>query len=170
MTTSAEQAAHVVDGFARVWAHPRVDDFLELFTSDVRLTAPLVEPSVGPDQAYEEFARLLYVWPDAHGVINRWSATDDVVFIEWTLQGDFYGRHLAFRLVDRIVFRDGLIAEREMFADGLTIASAFLKSPRGWWRVWRSGMAPGHRSRWLLRAFGSSKRFRRPSPSTTEGA
>lgn len=163
MTTApvegGQAAAAVVDGFTRVWAAPRVEDFLALFTPDVRLRAPLVESSVGLAAAYEEFARLLYVWPSVHGIVDRWSATEDAVFIEWRLEGDLGGRHLSFPVVDRIIVRDGLIAEREMFADSLALAAPFLRSPRNWLRIWRSGIAPTRSARRLMRATTSRRRF-----------
>lgn len=148
---TADQAAQVVERFAAAWAHPSVDGFLALLTPDVRLRAPLVEPSDGLDGAAEEFARLLYVWPGVHGVVRRWSASDDAVFIEWTLQGDVAGRHVAFDIVDRLIVRDGLIAERDMFGDAMTLAAPFLRSPSQWIRVWRSGIAPMPWLRRLMR-------------------
>jgi ketosteroid isomerase-like protein len=148
----------LVAGFAATWAAPSLDGFLRLFTTDVVLRAPLTEPSTGIDAAREEFARLLYVWPDVHGVVDRWSASGDAVFIEWRLQGRFANRALSFRVVDRIIERDGKIADREMFADGFAIAEAFLRSPTQWPRMWRSGLAP---ARWLRRAMRGTTSWRR---------
>lgn len=153
-----DEAARVVERFAAAWSSPSVDGFLAILTPDVRLRAPLVEPSDGHAGAAEEFARLLYVWPTVHGVVRRWSAVDDAVFIEWTLQGDVDGRHVAFDVVDRLIVRDGLIAERELFADGMTLAAPFLRSPRQWLRVWRSGIAPAPWLRRLMRSTPGARR------------
>ena len=151
----------VVNGFAEAWSAPTLEGFLNLFTTDVRLRAPFTEPSTGHDEAYQEFARLLYVWPDVTGVVDRWSAAGDTAFIEWRLQGPFSGRNLSFRVVDRILTRDGLIAEREMFGDGLTIATPFLRSPSHWLRTWRSGLAPMRWMRRVMRLTSSRRRFTR---------
>jgi SnoaL-like protein len=166
-STALDDAAAIVEKFAAVWAVPEPERFLPLFTQDVRLVAPLVETSIGLDRAYEEFARLLYVWPAANGIVHRWSATDDLVYIEWTLRGEFRGRSLEFLVVDRLVLRAGLIAEREMFADGLRIAPAFLRSPTAWARIWRSGIGPGPTIRRLMRATTSRRRFRRPQAAVS---
>jgi ketosteroid isomerase-like protein len=149
----------VVEAFARAWANPSLDGFLDLFTEDVHLSAPLTEPSVGLGRAYEEFSRLLYVWPDVRGVVDRASAHGDTVFIEWRLLGRFAGRDQSFRVVDRIITRDGKIAEREMFGDGLAIAQAFLRFPTKWPRIWRSGLAPTRSMRRVMRATTSRRRF-----------
>jgi SnoaL-like protein len=156
-------SVHPVAGFARAWSKPTLEGFLELFAAGVRLSAPLTQPSIGREQAYEEFARLLYVWPDVRGVVDRWSAAGDTVFIEWRLEGPFAGRFLSFRAVDRIISRDGLITAREMFADGLPIAQAFLRSPTKWPRIWRSGLAPAGWVRRVMRAATSRRRFRAPA-------
>ena len=55
--------------------------------------------------------------------------------IEIRLHGTLGGRPLAWTAVDRLVLRDGLIAERHSYFDPLPLLGALLKRPRaraGW--------------------------------------
>ncbi|MEA2468654.1 MAG: hypothetical protein QOJ57_2780, partial [Thermoleophilaceae bacterium] len=72
----------------------------------------------------------------------RWSATGDVVFIEFTLAGTFGGRPIAWDAVDRFVLRDGLAAERVSYFDALPLAIEMAMRPRGWRSLVSSGFRP----------------------------
>jgi ketosteroid isomerase-like protein len=128
--------------FAEAWAHPTPEGLVKLLHPEVRLEAPMMETTVGHDAAIAEFRRLFELLSDVHGDVQRWSARDDVVFIEWTLSATFAGRPLQWRLVDRFLVADGLGLERVAYFDPLPLAAAIARNPRGWRRWWRSGLGP----------------------------
>lgn len=160
MTAADREAAAVVDGFAAAWHAPTsADIFLPLFTDDVVLAAPFFDQSFGRDAARAEFNRFFYLLRDVHGTVHRWAARDGVVFIEWTLGARFGRTELVIPTVDRIRYRNGLIAERVAYADTLPIMRVVARRPWLWPRVWRSGMAPWPRARKLMRSTTSHRRF-----------
>ena len=102
----------------------------------------MMQTTVGHDAAIAEFRRLFEFLADVHGVVDRWSARDDVVFIEWTLSATLAGRPLAWPIVDRFIIADGVGVERVAYFDPLPLAAAIARTPRGWRRWWRSGLGP----------------------------
>ena len=67
----------------------------------------------------------------------RWGATDDGVMIEIRLGGTLDGKPLTWNAVDRLVVRDGLIAERHSYFDPLPVLRAFATRPRAGARLLR---------------------------------
>jgi ketosteroid isomerase-like protein len=130
--TSAAQAAAFVDRFARAWAGPDLDQLEALWTDDVVLVQPLGPTTVGRAAGREAFTSLLGLVPDLRATVHRWGATDDGVLIEFTLSGTLGGRELSWSAVDRIVLRDGSIAERRSYFDSIPILRQVLTRPRGW--------------------------------------
>jgi ketosteroid isomerase-like protein len=137
-----DAAARFVDGFAKSWARPTVDSHSALWTDDIVLIQPLVPKAVGRAACRESFARLFRLIPDLHATVRRWSATGDVVFIEFTLAGTFGGRPIAWDAVDRFVLRDGLAAERVSYFDSLPLAIELAMRPRGWRSLASAGFRP----------------------------
>src|SRR5689334_4824089 len=85
--------------------------------------------------------RFAAVWRDVD--VNRWSANDDALFIEFTLSGTFGGRPISWDAVDRFTLIDGLVAERVSYFDSTPLALKMALRPRGWPRLLRSGFRPG---------------------------
>lgn len=146
MSDSAAFAA----AFAEAWAEPTPDRLSSLLHPDVRLVAPLMATTVGRDQARREFSRLFELMPDIRGRVARWSGTEDVLFIEFTLSGTLGGRPIEWRLVDRFRLEDGLGIERISYFDPLPLIAAFARVPTAWGRLWRSGLGPPMWRRRLL--------------------
>ena len=67
--------------------------------------------------------------PDLRGEVERWGATEDGVLIELGLRGKLRGRPVEWTAVDRIILRDGLIAERRSYFDPLPLGMALLSRP-----------------------------------------
>ena len=141
-TASETTAAKFVAAFGEAWARPTPEGLGALLAPDIRLIAPLMATTNGLEEAKQEFRRLLELVPDVHGMVERWSGGDDVVFIEFTLAATFAGRPIEWRLVDRFLLRDGLAIERVSYFDPLPIVAAMASRPSGWRRLWRSGLGP----------------------------
>jgi ketosteroid isomerase-like protein len=136
------EAAEFVKRFEHAWAQSSVDAIAELLTDDVVLRQPTLPDTVGKAAAHTAFAKVFQAFPGLTATVHRWAANGDVVFIEFTLHGEFGGRPLSWPAVDRFLLRDGLIAERVNYADGGNLFVEILKRPRGWRRMLASGLRP----------------------------
>jgi hypothetical protein len=87
----------------------------------------------------------VFAWmPDLHGIVDRWGAADNVVFIEFRLRGTIGGKPFEWPVVDRFTLRqDGLATERVSYFDALPVLAAAARRPSGWRRL--SSMDVGRR-------------------------
>jgi ketosteroid isomerase-like protein len=136
------EAAEFVNRFERAWARSSADALVELLTDDVVLKQPSMPDTVGKAAAHQAFTRVFRAFPGLTATVHRWAADGDLVFIEFTLSGEFGGRRLSWPAVDRFFLRDGLIAERVNYADGGRLFAEIVKRPRGWRRFIASGLRP----------------------------
>ena len=98
--------------------------------ADIVLKAPTRPPkTVGQDAGRRAFERALRAMPDLSASIEHWSAHDDVLFIDMTFRATIGGHDIAWRSIDRIIFRDGAAAERRAFFDPSKVRRAFLRNP-----------------------------------------
>lgn len=136
------EAAEFVQRFEQAWARSSADALVELLTDDVVLRQPSLPDTVGKAAAHEAFTRVFRAFPGLTATVHRWAADGDLVFIEFTLSGEFGGRPVSWPAVDRFFLREGLIAERVNYADGGKLFTEILKRPRGWRRLIGSGLRP----------------------------
>ena len=141
-TEEHRHAAEFVRRFEQAWAQSSADALVDLLTDDVVLRQPTLPDTVGKAAAHEAFSRILEAFPGLTAKVHRWAAQGDLVFIEFTLSGEFGGKELSWPAVDRFFLRDGLIAERVNYADGGKLFVEILKRPRGWRRFFASGLRP----------------------------
>jgi hypothetical protein len=132
----------VVDWFAAGWDSPGsaarfCDHFVPGFTSDVRLIQPGVRTAVGHDEFRSVFGGLFALIPDLRADVHRSAPTDDGVYIEFTLSGTVGGRRVSWPVVDRLVVRDGLVAERRSWFDPGVLRGALARHPPSWPRAVR---------------------------------
>ena len=99
-------------------------------TPDCLLTQPLAAPARGPEGLRQLFTPLFRAVPDLRADVVSWGATEDGALIEIRLHGTLGGRALAWRAVDRLVLRDGLIAARHSYFDPLPLVLTLLRRPR----------------------------------------
>ena len=133
-------AERFVLDFIEGWRTPAdadafADFFEPLCTDDVRMIQPQLPVLVGKAAFRERFARPTFeLIPDLHAVVHDWSAATggEVVFISFTLEGTLGGRPVSWPCVDRIVLRDGLIAERRAYFDPTPLLRAVVTRPRAW--------------------------------------
>jgi steroid delta-isomerase-like uncharacterized protein len=135
-------AAAFVKRFELAWARSNADALVELLADDVVLKQPSMPDIVGKEAAREAFSRIFRAFPGLKVEVHRWAADGDLVFIEFTLTGEFGGRPISWPAVDRFFMRDGLVAERVNYADGGRLFAEILKRPRGWRRLLASGLRP----------------------------
>jgi ketosteroid isomerase-like protein len=140
-TEAEELVAFFADGWRigasdpeRFYAH-----FASRLTSDALMTQPLAAPARGPEGLRELFGPLFAAMPDFAVEVLRWGATDDGALIEIRLRGTLSGKPVTWTAVDRLVLRDGLIAERHSYFDPLPVALKLLRSPRLLWTALRRG-------------------------------
>lgn len=134
----------VAQEFAEVWARPDLDRFMALLHPDVLLLQPVTTPVRGKAAARREFGRMMHWLPDLCGTVDHWSASGPNLLIAWRL-GFTLGRSpFELRIVDRIVVRDGCIAEREAYFDSLRFMLATIARPSAWLGYLRyRGYLPG---------------------------
>jgi hypothetical protein len=119
-----------------------VEHFAPLCTPGVLLIQPLSRPLRGVAGLRRLAASLFDAMPDLRGEMLRWGPTEDGVIIELALRGTLDGRPLDWVTVDRIVLRDGLMAERRAYFDPTPLLPAMLSRPRAALRLLR-GMRTG---------------------------
>lgn len=96
-------AQEFVDAFERFWQAASVDALDGLLTEDVVLRQPLEPASRGLAAGKRAVARIFTTLPDLHAVVDRWTATQDGVLVEFRLMGTVGGRPIEWPVVDRFV-------------------------------------------------------------------
>jgi hypothetical protein len=145
----SETAARFVAAFQEFWRAPTVAGF-SILTDDVTLVQPLAPVLHGLDEVRDAFGRIFASMPDMCGEVDRWSARDDVLFIEFRLRATIGGRPFEWPAVDRFrLDRDGRATERVTWFDSMPLLVAMSTRPRAWPRLLRSGVL-----RLLLRSLG----------------
>jgi hypothetical protein len=129
--TATGDVATFVEGFDAAWraGAEGLRGFEALITPDVLLTQPLLPTAHGPAAFRAQFDTLFAAIPDLRGEVLSWGASADGVLIDLRLRGTLGGRPVELITCDRIVLRDGLMAERHARMDPLPLVRAALASP-----------------------------------------
>jgi limonene-1,2-epoxide hydrolase len=130
-------AAEFVARFADAWRTADLDKHEALWREDIVLVQPLLPNVRGKAGCRAAFARLFALVPDLHAVVHRWGASDDAIFVEFTLRGTFGAREQSWDPIDRFTLVDGLIAERVSYFDATPLALTIARRPTGWGRLLR---------------------------------
>ena len=125
-------AAAFVESFAAAWRAGALGfaDFESLMQPDILLTQPLLPAAHGHEGFRAQFDALFTAIPDLRGDVLAWGETSDGVLIDLELHGTLGGRPVEAVTCDRIVLRDGLMAERHARMDPLPLVRAGVTSPR----------------------------------------
>jgi len=110
--------------FTAGWAGGRETLEAELeghVADDVLLTQPLLPPARGLAGFRAQFDRLFGAVPDLRGDVHAWGPTSDGVLIDMTFHGTLGRRAFDLPNCDRIVLREGLLAERHARFDPLPL-------------------------------------------------
>jgi ketosteroid isomerase-like protein len=130
--------------FEEGWRRPAGPDaftehFEPILDPEVRLVQPQMPTAVGRRAFRELFARPVFTLiPDLHAEVHEWAVRGDVAYVEFTLRGTLGGRPIAWRAVDRLTLREGLLVERRSFFDPGPLLVAVLTRPRAWPRFVRA--------------------------------
>lgn len=125
--------ATFVRRFAEAWSAPTVEGLVALTQPDATFSQPLSTTARGHDGLSNFLDELLQTIPDLRGEVLSWAAADEeTLFVELRLSGTFGRRPIEWITVDKIVLRDGLIAERVANFDGLRLLGSIARRPRGW--------------------------------------
>lgn len=126
----------VLDSFAsrfeQAWKNPTADGLAALLAEDVVLIQPHLPPIRGRAAAHAEFARLFAWIPGTHSIVRSSRESGDLAFIEHELRFPVGNGTIRLPSVDRIVLRDGLIAERVVYFDQLRLMLGVLKHLSLW--------------------------------------
>jgi hypothetical protein len=135
---ASSAAERWVAGFIEGWRAPSGPDalaahFRPMLASDVRLIQPQLPETVGIAAFEEQFVKPVFALvPDVRGEVERWVASEDVIYIEMTMRGTLAGRVISWRVCDRVALRDGLAVERESYFDPGPLIAAIARAPRAW--------------------------------------
>lgn len=136
-----ETNSDFVDGFARFWKDPSPERLGDYLHPDAHLIQPLAPPMHGLVAAQQEFARIFSWLPDLHGIVDRWSRVDDVVFIEFRMNARMGHELVEWPAIDRFRLRDGKAVERVSYFDSFPLVIKVLRHPSTWVGWLRSGTA-----------------------------
>src|SRR5690348_7513298 len=100
---SEEVGADFVRRFGEFWTSPLPERLDVLLSPDVVLVSPMMPPTTGLADAKTGWANLLAAIPDLSNEVHRWGASDDGVFIEFTLSGTVGGERVSWQVVDRFL-------------------------------------------------------------------
>ncbi|AKF11233.1 nuclear transport factor 2 family protein [Sandaracinus amylolyticus] len=131
----------IVDWFTRIWADPPAHGFrfLEPFSPDVELIAPLAGRTRGREAGYAAFRRTFALFPDLRAEVHAWGASEDHVWISMT----FHTRDLSWPSVDVLMLTDGVVTARRAYFDPLRVVAYVLRRPALAWRWVRIRRARG---------------------------
>ncbi len=146
-TTATGDVARFVKRFDAAWraGAEGLRGFEALITSDVLLTQPLLPAARGPAAFRAQFDAIFAAIPDLRGEVLAWGASADGALIDLRLHGTLGGRPVELITCDRIVLRDGLMAERHARMDALPLLRAALASPMATLPLLRSLLGGGPR-------------------------
>ncbi|WP_167561757.1 nuclear transport factor 2 family protein [Bosea lupini] len=139
MTGQTGSYADWVAAFAERWADGKanLDRFMQILGPDIVLKAPGLRTTRGRAAGYRAFAGTFAALPDLTGKVLRWSASEDVLFIEMTFSATIGRQLISWNDVDRIRFENGVAVERVAYFDPSRIRRAYLGSFAGWRQLWR---------------------------------
>jgi ketosteroid isomerase-like protein len=138
--------ADLIAYFTNVWADPPAEGyrFLDLFSEDVQLAAPLAGRSRGRDAGYAAFRRTFALMPDLTAVVDDWAVSGDRIWIAMRFRTRTRGRRLEWASIDVLHLEDGLVTSRRAYFDPLPVLAYVMGRPSllaRWLRV-RLGPAP----------------------------
>lgn len=117
--------------FADAWADPTPERLVALLHPEIVLLQPHLPPIRGKAAALAEMQRLFKWLPELHGVVDRASGDDSVIFIEWRMKRSRSSNDV-IPAVDRFLLRDGLALERIVYFDQVRLIRQVLAHPGLW--------------------------------------
>ena len=117
------------------WNDHDVDTIVSMHTEDsVFENHTTGDVNVGREEIRDAVSGIFTVFPDLNFETRRQYLRDDLVVQEWTARGTHEGvmsrsglevpptgRRVEYRGMDVIPFRDGLVARKDVYSDGVTL-------------------------------------------------
>jgi steroid delta-isomerase-like uncharacterized protein len=124
-----------IDRYNDAWGRHDVDAIVSMHTDDsVFENHTTGDVNVGPEAIGRAIAGIFSVFPDLSFETRRQYVRDDLVVQEWTARGTHLGkmsrsgveveptgRKVEYRGMDVIPIRDGLVARKDVYSDGVTL-------------------------------------------------
>lgn len=124
-----------IDRYNAAWNEHHVEAIVSMHTNDsVFENHTTGDRTEGPEQIGSSIARIFAVFPDLSFETRRQYLRDDLVVQEWTARGTHLGamqrsgieveptgRTVEYRGMDVIPIRDGLVARKDVYSDGITL-------------------------------------------------
>jgi steroid delta-isomerase-like uncharacterized protein len=124
-----------IDRYNQAWADHDVDAILEMHTPDsVFENHTTGDVSVGREAIRDAIRGIFTVFPDLQFETRRAYIRDDLVVQEWTARGTHLGmmsrsgleveptgKSVEYRGMDVIPIKDGLVARKDVYSDGVTL-------------------------------------------------
>ena len=121
-------AADFVRRFQEFWSSPLPERLDALLSPHVVLVSPMMAPTTTLQGAKAGWANLLTLIPDLSNEVHRWGASEDGVFIEFTLSGTVGSERISWQVIDRFILgEDGLATERVAYYDPAPVAAALTR-------------------------------------------
>jgi ketosteroid isomerase-like protein len=132
---ASADAARIVAAFEATWSAPRDHGyrFLDSFSPDVVLVAPLAGRSRGRRAGYDAFRRTFALLPDLTAEVHDWAVSDDHLWISMTFHTAVRGQ-FAWPSVDVLRLTDGVVTQRRAYFDPLPVIGYFVRHPTLAWR------------------------------------
>ena len=120
--------------FSELWSGgaENSEQFPDLLSPEIKLIAPGLRVTKGRDAGLKAFRKTFEVLPDLTAQVLRWSAREDVLFIEMTFSATIGGKVTRWHNVDRFIFDKGLAVERVAYFSPNKLRWALAANPRGW--------------------------------------
>ena len=122
----------IIEAFDRVWRNPSADNLAVLLHERTTLFQPHLPPIHGRHHAKQEFIRFLDWMPSFFGEVRHAAFNESVIFIEWQMNFSFNNVTFPIQAVDRIIIEDGLILERHVVFNTLSIIKKVFTLPAEW--------------------------------------
>lgn len=131
----ADALEQLIDRYDAAWNAHDVEAILALHAEDsVFENHTTGERSVGKDEIGRAIAGIFTVFPDLEFELRSRYLREDLVVQEWTARGTHRGklarsgieveptgRTVEYRGIDVIPVRDGLVARKDVYSDGVTL-------------------------------------------------
>lgn len=112
MTAKSNQLMWTVEAFERFWANPDPSLVASVLTTDVRGYWPWNNTPVQGVGAYvDAIAKIIEYVPGLRLTVSHHATNGNCTFVQWIMHGNGVSGRFELAGIDRMILRDGLVAE-----------------------------------------------------------